>query len=110
MLTSSRDPAHWQLSLLVVLHWRCWDNEWVVYNQGSGDTHLLDTFTACTLMALEEGAATPAQLLVHLLAQLDLSQGMGLAFSAEQPRAVEAHMQAVLQQLAQAGLIESVTA
>ena len=106
MLTSTRDQAHWQLSLLVVLHWRCWDNEWVVYNQGSGDTHLLDTFTACTLMALEEGAATPAQ----LLAQLDLSQGMGLAFSAEQPRAVEAHMQAVLQQLAQAGLIESVTA
>ena len=104
MLTSTRDQAHWRLSLLVVLHWRCWDNEWVVYNQGSGDTHLLDTFTACTLMALEEGAATPAQLLV----QLDLSHGMGLAFPAEQPRAVEAHLLAVLQQLAQAGLIESV--
>lgn len=110
MLTSSRDPAHWQLGLLVVLHWRCWDNEWVVYNQGSGDTHLLDTFTACTLMALEEGAATPAQLLVQLLAQLDRSQGMGLAFPAEQTQDAEQRMLAALQQLQQAGLIESVTA
>ena len=110
MLTSSRDPAHWQLSLLVVLHWRCWDNEWVVYNQGSGDTHLLDTFTACTLMALEEEAATPAQLLVHLLAQLDLSQGIVLEFPAEQTRAAEQRMLAALQHLEQAGLIESVTA
>jgi PqqD family protein of HPr-rel-A system len=106
MLTSTRDQAHWQLSLLVVLHWRCWDNEWVVYNQGSGDTHLLDTVTAYTLMALEEGAATPAQLLM----QLDLSQGIGLERSAEQPQTVEAHLVAVLQQLEQAGLIESVAA
>jgi len=106
MLTSTRDQALWQLSLLVVLHWRCWDNEWVVYNQGSGDTHLLDTFSAFTLMALEEGAATPAQ----LMTQLDLSQGMGLELPAAQPRAVETHLLAVLQQLEQAGLIESVAA
>ena len=42
----------------------------MVYNQGSGDTHQLDTLTAATLMALEDGVASLAQLVAKIQIQL----------------------------------------
>lgn len=35
------------------LHWRRWDDEFVLFDVGSGQTHLLPALTAATLMMLE---------------------------------------------------------
>lgn len=43
----------WRLSPLVALHWRRWDDEFVVFDVGSGQTHQLPALTAATLMMLE---------------------------------------------------------
>ena len=39
-----------------VLQWRQWDDEYVVFNEAAGQTHVLDTLTACTLLCIEGGA------------------------------------------------------
>jgi PqqD family protein of HPr-rel-A system len=37
------------------LHWRRWDNEYVLYDAESGDTHLLDAVGRAVLTALGAG-------------------------------------------------------
>ena len=44
-----------QLNELSALCWRCFGDEWVVFNEGSGGTIVADPITAATLMALEAG-------------------------------------------------------
>jgi PqqD family protein of HPr-rel-A system len=44
------------------LCWRTWDDEHVVFHPPSGDTHLLNDFTAEVLRALEECPATESEL------------------------------------------------
>lgn len=104
MQTRSGVVVMWRLKRLASLHWRCWDEEWVLYNQGSGDTHVLDAFTALTLMALEEGPANSTQLLTHLGAHLAGANDGAKAAAAQEK------MQTVLQQLERVGLIEGVEA
>ena len=41
------------------LHWRCWNDEWAVFDVGSGQTHQMDTLTAVTLMMVD---TTPVDL------------------------------------------------
>jgi PqqD family protein of HPr-rel-A system len=43
----------WRLDRRAELHWRCLDDEWVVFEAASGDTHHLDTIAAAVLMCLE---------------------------------------------------------
>lgn len=43
----------WRLDRRAELHWRCLDDEWVVFEAASGDTHHLDTISAAVLMCLE---------------------------------------------------------
>lgn len=52
----------WQLNGLASLHWHRWDDEWVIFDEGSGQTFLTDTLTAASLMVLENGATTLAEL------------------------------------------------
>ena len=49
----------WQLNAMASLNWRCWNDEWAVFDLSSGQTHQMDTLTAVTLMMLE---AAPANL------------------------------------------------
>ena len=44
-----------QLFARGTLHWRHWSDEYVVFDEFSGVTHLLDYSTACTLLCIEDG-------------------------------------------------------
>ena len=44
----------WQISAVRQLHWRYWQDEAVVYNDTSGDTHLLDALSAEVLFLLDQ--------------------------------------------------------
>lgn len=46
----------------VRLHWRAWADEWVVFDEASGNTHLMDPLTACALLCLEDGPLAGAAL------------------------------------------------
>ncbi len=48
----------WGITKGCNLLWRGWDGEQVVYNTGSGDTHLLDWLSAETLKKLESAPAS----------------------------------------------------
>lgn len=63
----------WQLSALVSLHWRCWDDEFVVFDAGSGQTHQLDALTASTLMMLELAASSLDELTTRVADELDIA-------------------------------------
>ncbi|WP_164932036.1 HPr-rel-A system PqqD family peptide chaperone [Janthinobacterium sp. 17J80-10] len=59
----------WQVIDPAALHARTWDNEVVVYDAASGNTHLLDTVTARVLATV---ANTPADatVIAQALSQL----------------------------------------
>lgn len=52
----------WQLNELAVLHWRQWHDEWVIFDESSGQTLVADALMAASLMALEGGALSLAEL------------------------------------------------
>lgn len=47
-------PAFW-LNKLSALRWQHFENEWIVFNEGCGETAVADPLTASILMALEPG-------------------------------------------------------
>jgi len=74
------------------LLWKSWDGEFVVYNSGSGDTHLLDPLTAEVLKNIQQGPIAPAE----LAAKLFVSDNESL----------DAYLSAVLRKLEELELIE----
>ena len=44
-----------EMSKLSSLSWRLLDDDWVVFNEGCGETVIADPLTASILMALESG-------------------------------------------------------
>jgi PqqD family protein of HPr-rel-A system len=52
------------------LSWKFWDNEFVVYNPLSGDTHLLDRFSGEVLKSLETVPASQLDLALRLHQEL----------------------------------------
>jgi PqqD family protein of HPr-rel-A system len=52
----------WRLASGHALLHRGWDNEFLVYNHCSGDTHLLDSTAMRLLLALQTGPLPSAQL------------------------------------------------
>ena len=48
----------WRLPEGVELLWRSWDDETVVYNVASQQTHLLDAFSAAALREIEAAPKT----------------------------------------------------
>lgn len=52
----------WRLAPGQRLQYRCWDGECVLYNDLSGDTHLLDEFALALLEQLKAGPQAAAQL------------------------------------------------
>jgi PqqD family protein of HPr-rel-A system len=54
--------VRWRVHGASGLCWRVWGEEHVVFQPASGDTHLLNPFTAEVLRALEECPASAAEL------------------------------------------------
>jgi PqqD family protein of HPr-rel-A system len=62
----------WQLRPGQTLQHRGWDGEFIVYNDLSGDTHLLGEAAIEILLALDRAPATPAALMDMLDAEFDI--------------------------------------
>lgn len=62
----------WRLRAEQALQYRLWDGECVLYNDLSGDTHLLDDAALEILLALKRGPATQAELAAVLEAEFDI--------------------------------------
>ena len=61
----------WRLPEGAQLLWRSWDDEAVVYNVASQQTHLLDAFSAAALREIEAAPKTDEHLCAHLAEALD---------------------------------------
>jgi PqqD family protein of HPr-rel-A system len=64
----------WRITRDCQLSWRKWDEEYVVYNSGSGDTHLLDSFGAEILLCLKENPSDAHELAMGVLGDLETDQ------------------------------------
>ncbi|MDN3919516.1 HPr-rel-A system PqqD family peptide chaperone [Roseateles violae] len=87
----------WQLNALAALHWRQWDaDDWVVFDEGSGQTFSIDAVAAASLMALEAGGLAQPALLEQVAADLQIGDAAALDQRVEQS----------LRFLAELGLVE----
>lgn len=87
----------WCLNSLASLHWRCWDEEWAVFDVGSGQTHQMDTMTAVVLMTVEASSVDTSELMLRLADDLLIPHNRELLDT----------LNGILERLATAGLIES---
>lgn len=66
-LTVALRQAVYKLNPLIQLHWRQLDDDWLVFEVLSGQTHQIDKVTAAVLMSFEASTALSfAELLVVL--------------------------------------------
>lgn len=68
------------------LHWACWDSDYVVFEEASGQTHLLDAVRALMLDLLVEAPRTGSFLTDFLtqslqVTSIDAAQAVTLALS-----------------------------
>jgi PqqD family protein of HPr-rel-A system len=80
------------------LHWRFLEREYVVYNSGSGHTHVLDPVAALLIQQLTEGWCDTAELVERIATLLNLNVDEDLRTRLEQ----------TLSQLGELGLVELV--
>lgn len=73
----------WSLRPGQTLQHRHWDGEYVLYNDLSGDTHLLGDAAIVLLFALRAGAATRQALAATLQTQFDADADEAIDFEAE---------------------------
>lgn len=62
----------WLLNPLSSLSFRHFDGEWVVFDEGGGQTYAFDSIAAASLMILEEGETTQEQLVLGVAESLEL--------------------------------------
>lgn len=97
-MTATPADAHagrWQLSPGVRLHWRHFDDDWLVYEAASGRTHLLNALSAFVAQSLEDGAAS-----------LDaIAEEARMAMGATDPSAARDAVADVLRQFRALGLV-----
>ena len=72
---SQTGQQFWRLPEGVRLLWRSWDDEVVVYNVASQQTHLLDAFSAAVLREIEAAPKTAERLGDCLAETLDTDRG-----------------------------------
>lgn len=75
----STESTPWKVPSGFELHWRTWDDEFVVYNTGSGDTHLLDPVAAHVLQVLEREPLSLTLLTGRVAASFELEQDIQLS-------------------------------
>jgi PqqD family protein of HPr-rel-A system len=86
----------WTFNALTALHWQHFEGEWVIFDEGSGQTFVLDVVIAAALMAVESGCRSDAEITQQVLADVPLGDASGLAERLAQG----------LEFLAQLGLLE----
>lgn len=86
----------WQLNPLTILCWKCWDNEWAIFDVGSGQTFQMDTLTAIILMMVEAAACNLPEIRARLGEELLIPNNHELSDA----------ISGILQQLEGTGLIE----
>lgn len=64
--------GEWELAEGCRLHWICWDDEYVVFDEGSGDTHLLDLLSGEVLKVLQQSPGVEQVLIERVVARLGL--------------------------------------
>lgn len=69
---------------LTSLHWQRFGGEWVVFDEGSGQTILIDTLTAATLLILESGASERSDLEAQVADELQITDRDALSTLFEQ--------------------------
>jgi PqqD family protein of HPr-rel-A system len=89
----------WQLGELTRLRWRNFDAEWLLFDQGTGQTLLLDGLSASALMALETGPLSGDEI------EQQVARDLGLPAPAEQREVLREN----LRFLAELNLISSRT-
>jgi PqqD family protein of HPr-rel-A system len=87
----------WQLNARAALHWQRWDDEWVVFDEGSGQTFLTDAVTAASLLILEAGP----------VARAELDQEVARALGMDDVTPIEERIGSGLDFLSGLGLVES---
>jgi len=92
------ESVRWRAISAFTLHWRSWGNEHVVYNAGSGDTHLFNDLAALILRALQEKAATLDE----------LSQLCATSFNQDEDEELQAQLNELLLELDRLGIIERI--
>ena len=92
-------PVLWRAVPDVKLHWTQWGDEYVVYNTGSGDTHVLDPVSALLVQQITESSGSTAELCRRVAILLTLEATGEFQESLEQ----------TLRRLDALGLIESVS-
>ena len=98
-LIFGQPKIYWQAIPGVDLHWKLWGEEYVVYNSGSGHTHLLDPVVAFLVQQIMERSWETADLLEHA------QKLLGFEMTAESRE----KLQKTLTELEDLGLIEAVT-
>ena len=79
------------------LHWKIWDDQCLVFNSASGQTHLLDPIPALLVRQIDEGCGDSEELFLRTAKVLDL----------DLTSHVRTTLQQILQQLDALGLIEA---
>ena len=96
-LTAASEQTAYILNPLIQLHWRQLDDDWVVFEVLSGQTHQIDKVTAAVLMSFEAGTALSSVELLVLLAR---------EFNVIVDNASAAPIASVLDRLSALGLIQ----
>ena len=94
----SPEATRWKVNSEFPLYWRSWGDEFVIYNSGSGDTHLLDPVAAEALQNLEQESADLSELVVRVATSLEIEPDTDFASYLEQ----------LLSDLYKLGLIERI--
>ena len=63
----------WRVTVGCDLLWHFWDGEFVVFNTGSGDTHVLDVFSGEVLRSIQQQPASAAEIATCLADTLTLT-------------------------------------
>jgi len=92
----SGDPLHWSIVSDASLRWKIWDEQCLVFNGGSGQTHLLDPVGGLLLRTIEEASSDSEELFYRIAKLLDLD------LTAD----VRSTLELMLRQLDELGLIE----
>ena len=68
-LTAGPGQAAYKLNPLIQLHWRLFDEDWLIFEVLSGQTHQIDKVTAAVLMSFEAGKVLSFSELIGVLAR-----------------------------------------
>ena len=86
----------WHINPSICLHWRHWEEAYILFNAASAQTHMLNEFGKTVLQLLEEAPRNT----------IDLSERLALRFAMEWDDQAQFYLQSVLADLDQLGLIE----